>query len=84
MPQRNVTLTNEVGLHARPAALFVKAAGQFDAGVTITKGESSANGKSLLSLLKLDVRQGDAITIATDGEDAHDALDALVETIEAL
>jgi phosphocarrier protein HPr len=84
MPEREVTLTNDVGLHARPAAVFSKAATRFAADVKVTKGGSEANAKSIMAVLKLDVRKGDAITIATEGEDADDALDELVRLVESL
>jgi phosphocarrier protein HPr len=82
VPTQDVTVTDEVGLHARPAGVFVKTAGGFEADVTVTKEGASANGKSLLSLLKLDVQQGDTVTISTDGSDADEALAALVDLVE--
>ncbi|CAN5695097.1 HPr family phosphocarrier protein [soil metagenome] len=84
MPEQAVKLTNDVGLHARPAAVFSKAAARFSAAVTVTKGGEEANAKSIMSVLKLDVKQGDDITIATEGEDADDALTELVKLVESL
>ena len=77
MPSTQITLTNDVGLHARPAAVFVQKAKSFAATVTVAKGENEANEKSLLALLKLDVRGGDTVTVTADGEDADEALEAL-------
>ncbi len=84
MPEREVELTNEVGLHARPAAVFSKAAAGFSADVTVVKGEQEANAKSIMAVLKLDVKKGDAVTIATEGADAEEALKELVTLLESL
>ncbi len=84
MPEREVELTNEVGLHARPAAVFSKAAAGFSADVTVVKGEQEANAKSIMAVLKLDVKKGDAVTIATEGDDAEEALQELVTLLESL
>jgi phosphocarrier protein HPr len=84
MLEKEVTLTNEVGLHARPAAVFSRAAGGFSADITIVKNDAEANAKSMLSVLKLDVRKGDRITVVASGEDEGRALDELVTLIESL
>jgi phosphocarrier protein len=84
MLEKKVTLTNEVGLHARPAALFSKAAGRFSADITIVKNDAEANAKSMLSVLKLDVRKGDRITVVASGGDEGRAIDELVTLIESL
>jgi phosphocarrier protein HPr len=84
MPEKDVTLTNDVGLHARPAAVFAKKAGSFLCDVTVVKGSEEANAKSILAVLKLDVRQGDTVTLRTMGEGADQALVALVELVESL
>ena len=84
MPEREVELTNEVGLHARPAAVFSKAAAGFSADVTVAKGGQEANAKSIMAVLKLDVKKGDAVTIATEGDDAEKALEELVTLLESL
>ncbi len=83
MPDKDVTLTNDVGLHARPAAVFSKMAAGFSSEITVSKDDRSANAKSIMSVLKLDVRKGDSISIATDGEDADEALAKLVKFIES-
>lgn len=83
MPDQDVTITNDVGLHARPAAVFSKMAAGFSSEITVSKGDRSANAKSIMSVLKLDVKKGDSISIATDGDDAEKALAELVAFIEA-
>ena len=65
------------GLHARPAALFVKAVKPFQAEIMVQCGEGSANGKSILSLMVLGAQAGDTLTIIAEGPDAAAALQAL-------
>lgn len=84
MPEQSVTLMNEVGLHARPAAQFSKAARAIEAEVTVIKGEREANAKSLLSVLSLDVRQGDSVVLRVHGPGADGALAELVRLLESL
>lgn len=81
MLERQHEIHNDVGLHARPAAVFTKRAADFEATVTAMKGERTANAKSLLSLLQLDIQPGDAFTLRAEGSDAEAALDALGELI---
>lgn len=80
MPEITLTVHHKVGLHARPAALFVQAAKKFKSDITVTYGEREANAKSILKVLTLGVNQGAVITIRAEGEDAEQSL----ETLEAL
>ena len=82
MPEITLTVRNKVGLHARPAAIFVQAAKQFDCDVKVTHGEREGNAKSILSVLALGVDQGAVITIHAEGENADQALKALAALIE--
>lgn len=82
--ERTVTIASEVGLHARPAALFVKAATETGLTVSILKGEAVADARSLLSLLTLDVRQGDAVTLRVEGDGAEAAAASLAAFLETL
>ena len=84
MVERTVTIGNEVGLHARPAALFVKAATETGLEVQVVKGDRVADARSLLSLLTLDVRQGDAIVLRAEGDGADAALDSLAAFLGTL
>ncbi|WP_170140826.1 HPr family phosphocarrier protein [Allonocardiopsis opalescens] len=84
MVERRVKVESEVGLHARPAALFVQAASASGADVTVAKGEGDAvNAKSILSVLGLDVRHGDDVVIRVEGPDADALLDQLVGIVNA-
>jgi phosphocarrier protein HPr len=84
MPEQDVIVTNEVGLHARPAAEFAKKAASFSCEVKAIKGGEEGNAKSILSVLKLDVREGDTITVRTEGDGADDALVEIVNFVESL
>lgn len=84
MPQRSVVVTNPVGLHARPAAVFVKTAKGFPgASISVVRDDRTADAKSILGVLTLAVAQGTTITIITEGEEAEPALAALVEIVES-
>ncbi len=77
MPQIELLITNKVGLHARPASLFVQEASKFQSEITVSKGEESGDAKSILDLLMLGVDQGSVIRIQAEGADADQALGAL-------
>ncbi|HET6818074.1 MAG TPA: HPr family phosphocarrier protein [Mycobacteriales bacterium] len=79
--RREVTVTTDAGLHARPAADFAATAGRFAADVHVTKDDREVDGKSVLLLLTLDVRRGDAVVIEAIGPDADPALDALCRLV---
>ena len=81
MVERETTVGPEAGLHARPAAEFVKKAKQFDAAITVTKGERDANAKSSLKIMTLGAKKGDEIKIRAEGDDAEEAVEALIELI---
>lgn len=77
MIEQTVTLTHEAGLHARPAALFVKAANRFNSKITVVFGAKKADAKSILNIMGLNARQGATITISADGADEREAVQAL-------
>ncbi|GLW05314.1 phosphocarrier protein HPr [Microtetraspora sp. NBRC 13810] len=81
MAERRVTVQAEVGLHARPAATFVQTAAKAGIDVTLAKvGGQPVNAKSILSVLALDVRQGENVVISAEGDGAEE----LVETLAAI
>jgi len=82
MQNTSIVVRNKVGLHARPAALFVQAATVHQSMITIKKGEKSGNAKSIMGILALGVQQGDEITINADGSDEAEAVSALMKLIE--
>ena len=75
-------MVNPQGFHARPAHLFVKLAGTFQARVEILKGNEVINGKSILDLLTLGAGNGTTLTLRADGPDAAAAVEALARLIE--
>ncbi|MEV0382216.1 HPr family phosphocarrier protein [Nonomuraea sp. NPDC050643] len=81
MGERKVTVAAAVGLHARPAATFVQRAKQAPMDITVAKshGEGPVNGKSILAIMALDVRQGETVVISADGEGSEEILDELAE-----
>jgi phosphotransferase system HPr (HPr) family protein len=86
MLSTEITVTNSVGLHARPAAMFVKLANQFTANISLknlTAESDWVNAKSILSLLTAGVVQGHSIALRAEGSDEAQALRALVELIES-
>ncbi|MFI6320384.1 HPr family phosphocarrier protein [Nonomuraea sp. NPDC050556] len=84
MAERKVTVVAEVGLHARPAATFVQAATKSAIEVTVEKvGGSPVNAKSILSVMGLDIRQGETIVIRGEGEGAEELLDELAKIASA-
>ena len=82
MPQRTVVVGSKVGLHARPAAMFVKAAAAQAVPVTIAKaGGDPVDARSILSVLALDARGGDEVVLTADGDGADGALDELAALV---
>jgi len=85
MPELEITITNEAGLHLRPAAIFVQTAAGFDADVkvrNITKDNGFQNAKSAMGVMMTKVSEGDIIAIQAEGDDADAALDKLKTLIE--
>ena len=80
--EATLILANKSGLHARPASIFVQLAKKFQSEIKIRKGEKEANAKSILSVLSLGAECGDEVRIIAEGEDASDALNALVDLIK--
>ncbi len=79
--QRTVTVIHRQGLHFRPAALFVQFAKTFQSRITVKKGRKVVDGKSIMGLLTLAAGRGARIAIVTDGPDAAEALERLVELV---
>ena len=82
MVTRDVTITNNVGLHARPATFFIKTANSYKSTVWVEKGDRRVNAKSLLGVLSLAVIKGTTITLIADGPDEEQAIEGLCDLIE--
>ncbi|MBR2011372.1 MAG: HPr family phosphocarrier protein [Clostridia bacterium] len=81
MISREVTITNSIGLHARPATFFIQKANGYKSSVWVEKDDRKVNAKSLLGVLSLGIAQGMTIKLIADGADEVDALDGLQELI---
>ena len=78
--QKEVTILNKLGLHARPAAMFVRAANKHRAEIWVEKDGEQVNGKSIMGLMMLAAGPGSKVTVSAQGHDAHQAL-AELETL---
>ena len=83
MVSQNVVVKNPTGLHLRPAGNLCKEAIQFKSLITFSFRDTTANAKSVLSVLGACVKCGDEITLSCEGEDEQEALKHLVEAIES-
>lgn len=81
MVTQEVTINNEVGLHARPATFFIQKASEFKSGIWVEKDERRVNAKSLLGVLSLGITKGTTITLLADGSDEKEAVAALSELV---
>jgi phosphocarrier protein len=78
--QKELVVINKLGIHARPAALFVKVANRFNCNIFVEKGGEQVNGKSIMGLMMLAAGAGSKLLVTCEGDDCHQAL----EEIEAL
>ena len=83
MYTREITVKNEVGLHARPATYFIQKANEFKSGIWVEKEERRVNAKSLLGVLSLGIMKDPTVTLIADGSDEKEAVEALIELISS-
>lgn len=82
MVEKKVTVTNVLGIHARPATLLVQAASRFESDIFLSKGDvSRINGKSIMGVMMLAAERGSEVLVEADGEDALAALEAVAELL---
>jgi len=74
---REFEIRNQYGIHARPAALFVKTAARFDADITVEKDGNAVSGKSIMGLMTLEAGRGAVLRVTASGSDGEEALDHL-------
>ncbi|MCX7916199.1 MAG: HPr family phosphocarrier protein [Verrucomicrobiae bacterium] len=79
---RELTVTNKLGIHARPAALFVKVAGRFESNISVEKDGEVVNGKSIMGLIMLAAGYGSRLKIIAEGKDAEAAITELEKLFE--
>jgi len=81
MLSKEITLQNQVGLHARPATFFIQKANEFKSSIWVEMEDRRVNAKSLLGILSLGIVKGNTITIIADGSDEEAAIDGLINLI---
>jgi len=81
--EKDVTIVNRLGLHARPAAMFVRISSRYRAEVWVSKEGEEVNGKSIMGLMMLAAGQGSTLHIRCEGPDADKAIKELEELIKA-
>ena len=74
---KELTVQNKLGIHARPAAMFVKTASRFACEIMVEKDGETVNGKSIMGLMMLAAGPGCSLTVHATGTDAHDAVSEL-------
>lgn len=82
MVTKTLVLTNEEGLHARAAALFVRTANRFQSEITLSLEGEEVNGKSIIGIMSLGAFEGEEITIKTEGSDEEEAMESLENLID--
>jgi phosphocarrier protein len=78
---KDVVVQNQLGLHARPASMFVKMATKFASEIMVDKEGESVNGKSIMGLMMLAASHGTTLTVTAEGSDATDAVNELVDLV---
>ncbi len=81
--KRALTVRNKLGLHARPAALFVQIANKYDAQISVKKGGQIVNGKSIMGIMMLAASRGSKIYVTAIGEDAQEAIAELEKLVSS-
>lgn len=79
--EKKLTIKNKLGLHARPASLFVRTANRFQAEITVQKGKHKVNGKSIMGIMMLAAGPGSKIVIRATGPDAAHAIKELEKLV---
>ena len=80
---KEITIQNQVGLHARPATFFIQKANEYKSSIWVEKEERRVNAKSLLGILSLGIVGGTTIKIVADGPDEKEAIEGLVKLVES-
>ena len=79
---RELKIQNQYGIHARPAALFVKTASRYDCDITVEKDGNAVSGKSIMGLMTLEASFGTILKVTAEGPDAEEALDELAALVD--
>lgn len=82
MVRKDVIITNNIGLHARPATFFIQKANMYKSSVWIEKDDRKVNAKSLLGVLSMGIAKGMTVTLIADGQDENQAVEGLAELVQ--
>lgn len=82
MPEKTFKITNETGLHARPATSVVNKAGKYQSDIQLSYNGKSINLKSIMGLMSLGISKGSEVVISAEGKDAEVALEGLTQLIK--
>ena len=82
MLTKDVTITNNIGLHARPATFFIQKANSYKSSIWVEKDDRKVNAKSLLGVLSLGIAKGMTVTLIADGQDEESAINGLIELVQ--
>ena len=82
MVSKEVTIKNRAGIHARPAALLVQRANEFESQIYYEKDHNRINGKSIMGIITLGAGYNTRLTISADGPDEKEAVDAIIQLFE--
>ncbi len=82
VPEIQLLIRNQLGLHARACALFVKTSSRFKSNVSVSRDDLEVNGKSIMGVMMLAAEEGATIVVKAEGDDASDALAALRELVD--
>ncbi len=80
--EKTFTVKNRLGLHARPAALFVQTTNRYRSSVKVSKGDVEVDGKSIMGLMMLAAEEGSKVRIVANGEDEKDVIQALEQLFQ--
>ena len=83
MKKQTTTVNNQTGLHLRPAGILCRTAMLYKSHIALTFGSTTANAKSVLSVLSAGVKAGDVVEITCEGEDEQEAMEAMVKLFES-
>ena len=83
MYMKEAIVSNQVGLHARPATFFIQKANEFKSSIWVEKDERRVNAKSLLGVLSLGIVKGTTINLIADGVDEKEAVEGLIELLNS-
>ncbi|SHH17947.1 HPr family phosphocarrier protein [Tepidibacter thalassicus] len=81
MIKKEFEILNQIGLHARPAALFVQTANKFSSEIYVEQNQNKVNGKSIMGIMALGLSKGEKIVLVIDGPDEKEAMDAMEELL---